>query len=287
MNILLLTSKKDIGEEVANIEFLNNSKVIWCKNESEISLEQIPDIIIADYNFIVNSEIFIKHFRNSHVPVIVIIDDLLEYYEEIFENIVPYQVIKYPFDINFLKLNILTAYIKSNEFAKLTKRNKEVKISHTPIIDNSNDVNFYQNQILRSKFLYYSSLNALFEAIFVIDEDLNIILENNAWKKFKQQLGIDQVTLGETIDILAKKFKGFKISEYILALKLGDTFIEKDVEVKPGLYCEIYKSPIKDENDYVSRVITVIKDTTDYHKAQEIVRKSEKSFVNLWNFYLK
>lgn len=283
MNILLLTENDQLYN-ILRSDSSNNFQVFWYNDDSKIEFDTIPDVIIANHNVIKNSEILKNFLKNIYLPVIILVDEANNINEVLFENVTPYQILKYPIDFNVLKLNILTAYFNSKEFLKLKKQKKDLEVSLNKVIEKSLDINFYENQILKSKYLYYSSLNALNEAIFVVDEDLNIILENNAWKELKKRVNLEEITLGETIDILAKKLRGFKLSEYILALKLGDEFIEKDVEIVPGLFCEIQKSPIKDEDGYVSRVITVIKDITEYHKAQELIKKSEKKFRELMEF---
>lgn len=283
MNVLLLTENDQIYN-VLKSDISNNFQVFWYDDETKINFETKPDVVIVNYNIINRSEFLKNLFKNTSIPVIILLEENQSIHEILFEEITPYQILRSPIDFNLLKLNILTAFFNSKEFLKLKKQNKNLEIAFNKAIDNTLDINFYENQIIKSKFLYYSSLNALNEAIFVVDEDLNIILENNAWKELKKRLNINEVTLGETIDILAKKFKGFKLSEYILSLKLGDEFIEKDVEIVPGLFCEIQKSPVKDEDGFVSRVITVIKDITEYHKAQELLKKSEKKFRDLMEF---
>ncbi|MCG8700569.1 MAG: ATP-binding protein, partial [Bacteroidales bacterium] len=138
---------------------------------------------------------------------------------------------------------------------------------------------FYEKQILKSKQMYYSSINSLNESIFVVDEDLNIILENKALKDLKERLEIEEPTLGNSVDIFSKHLGGFKISDYVLILRTGDEIYLEEVQVTPDIIVEIRKKPVFDEDGTVRRVITVIKDITQTIKNEQQINKQKDALA--------
>ena len=172
--------------------------------------------------------------------------------------------------------------MENNKYLKeLKKKEAELKQLEKKLIKEVKSRDFYEKQILRSKKIYYSSFNALKESIFVIDRDLNIILENKALKEFNRRVGINEPTLGNSVEIYSNNLEGFNLSDYILVLRTGEEIYDKEVRVDENTIVEIRKSPVYDENDIVSRVITLVKDITDNKQTEHKLIKSEKQFRDL------
>jgi PAS domain S-box-containing protein len=172
--------------------------------------------------------------------------------------------------------------MENNKYLKqLKKKEAELKQLEKKLIKEVKSRDFYEKQILRSKKIYYSSFNALKESIFVIDRDLNIVLENKALKEFNRRVGINEPTLGNSVDIYSNNLEGFKLSDYILVLRTGEEIYDEEVRIDENTIVEIRKSPVYDENDIVSRVITLIKDITDNKQTEHKLIKSEKKFRDL------
>ncbi len=172
--------------------------------------------------------------------------------------------------------------MENNKYLKeLKKKESELKQLEKKLIKEIKSRDFYEKQILRSKKIYYSSFNALKESIFVIDRDLNIILENKALKEFNRSVGINEPTLGNSVEIYSNNLEGFSLSDYILVLRTGKEIYDKEVRIDDNTIVEIRKSPVHDENDIVSRVITLIKDITDNKQTEHKLIKSEKKFRDL------
>jgi PAS domain S-box-containing protein len=169
----------------------------------------------------------------------------------------------------------------SKYIRELKKKEAELKQLEKKLIKEVRSRDFYEKQILRSKKIYYSSFNALKESIFVIDRDLNIILENKALKEFNRRVGINEPTLGNSVEIYSNNLEGFNLSDYILVLRTGEEIYKEEVRIDDNTIVEIRKSPVYDENEIVSRVITLIKDITSNKQTEHKLIKSEMKFRDL------
>ncbi len=190
-------------------------------------------------------------------------------------------ILERPLNYKALEINIHVAVAKNKLHGELKdKENKLVKLNKK-LSKEVKSTNFYEKQILRSKKIYYSSFNALKESIFVIDRDLNVILENKALKEFNRRVGINEPTLGNSVDIFSNNLDGFKVSDYILVLRTGEEIYYEEVRLNDETIVEIRKSPVLDENEVVARVITSIKDITDNKQTEHNLIRSEKKFRDL------
>ncbi|UCH15379.1 MAG: PAS domain S-box protein [Bacteroidales bacterium] len=192
-----------------------------------------------------------------------------------------HSVIKKPVSEKDLEVNILTAVNKQKYFKELKLKEQKLQNLNKKLTKEVKSRDFYEKQILRSKKIYYSSFNALKESIFVIDRDLNIILENKALKDFNQRVGITEPSLGNSVEIYSNKLEGFGLGDYILVLRTGEEIYYDEVKLNENTIVEIRKSPVLDDNEIVSRVITSIKDITGNKHTEHKLIKSEKKVRDL------
>ena len=187
------------------------------------------------------------------------------------------EVVIRPFDNSILDLKIELAYYKNrcireverteSKEGKINKKlQKEIKLK-----------SFYEKQILHSKQLYYSSFNTLDDAVFLTDPDLNIILENKALKELKKRLGIKEETLGNSVDVFAKISPAFSIADYILTAKTGEEIHHKEIKIGKDIIASVRMKPVFDEEEMVSRVITIIKDITHQVVTSRKIKEQNQS----------
>ena len=75
--------------------------------------------------------------------------------------------------------------------------------------------------------------------------------------------------------------KGFNLSDYILVLRTGEEIYYEEIQLNDDTIVEIRKSPVLDDNEMVSRVITSIKDITGNKHTEHKLIKSEKKVRDL------
>jgi PAS domain S-box-containing protein len=192
-----------------------------------------------------------------------------------------YSFIKKPVSEKELEISICVSVSKHGYLKGLREKEDKLEKLNKKLSKEVKSRDFYEKQILRSKKIYYSSFNALKECIFVIDRDLNIILENKALKNFNKRVGINEPTLGNSVEIFSDNLDGFNLSDYILVLRTGEEIYYEEIQLNENTIVEIRKSPVLDENEIVSRVITSVKDITDNKHTEHKLIRSEKKFRDL------
>jgi PAS domain S-box-containing protein len=133
-------------------------------------------------------------------------------------------------------------------------------------------------QALRnSEHRYRVTIDSMGEAIHVVDQDLRIELLNGPGERWMRQLGIAGDIVGRTIfDVFPFLPDGVR-DEYGRVFAGEGPLIAKETNTIAGreVSTETRKIPVV-EGGRVSRVVTVIRDTTDVVRAQERLRQAEK-----------
>jgi PAS domain S-box-containing protein len=131
----------------------------------------------------------------------------------------------------------------------------------------------------RSEALYRTTIDALADAVHVVDRDLRITLFNARFADWCQELGLATSAAGRTV------FEQFPFlpervdQEYRQIFETGESLTTED-EVTVGgreILTEVRKSPIL-EDGQVARVVTVVRDVTQLRQAERALRKSEERF---------
>jgi PAS domain S-box-containing protein len=131
---------------------------------------------------------------------------------------------------------------------------------------------------------YRLTLDALTDAIHVVDANLDIILHNKTARQRMSSLGIKTELLGQNL-FNAFPFLSEKIqAEYQQVLASGELlFTEEHFEIEGhSKYSEIRKVPIFKKGQ-VSEVVTAIRDTTNRKQMEEELRESEEKYRALYD----
>lgn len=287
LNILIFDNNKS-GNSYLNKKLSPlGYNITYCPNDNEKAIkfarDNNPDLLLINISpsgDLERLKVVEKIVSLLHIPAIIIADEEKKINKKININD-SYTVLKKSLSNNELETNIQIAVFKNKYLIELReKENKLIKLNKK-LTKEVKSTNFYEKQILRSKKIYYSSFNAMKEGIFVIDRDLNIILENKSLKEFNQRVGINEPTLGNSVEIYSNNLKGFNLSDYIIVLRTGEEIYYEEVQLNENTIVEIRKSPVLDENEIVSRVITSIKDITDNKQTEHKLIKSERKFRDL------
>lgn len=270
VRILLCSENKDLinsfVKKLSEKEYKNISKITNLLSVLSVIEEQRPHVLILDYAINGAVELITK----ADIPILIL-NDKNDIKKKSIQS--EFAVIGVNSEADVIDLSIENLYYK-NRLQKEVRRteNKEQKVNQK-LLKELRQVAFYEQQLLRSKQMYYSSLNALDDSIFVIDTDLNIVLENKAFKQFKKHMHIDTSTLGDSVDALCKHLNGFSMAEYILMMKTGEELKAETIQLSNNFTGEVTKKPIFDEDETVTRVITVIKDVTDKYKNEQKIKE--------------
>ncbi|HNY13630.1 MAG TPA: PAS domain-containing protein, partial [Candidatus Wallbacteria bacterium] len=126
-----------------------------------------------------------------------------------------------------------------------------------------------ENALKRSERLYYTTINSMFDWIFVIDEEMKIVLMNAAFKAINEELGLESDLVGKHISALAHFLSKDLEEEYGRIFTGGhELFIENTLKIGGrALILEIRKTPVFD-GEKVVRVVTNIRDITERKRVE-------------------
>jgi len=142
-----------------------------------------------------------------------------------------------------------------------------------------------ENALKRSERLYYTTINSMFDWIFVIDEELNIVLMNEAFRAVNDELGLESDLIGKHISVLAPFLSKDPEEEYARIFTSGrEFFFGNTLEIKGRpMILEIRKTPVFD-GDKVVRVVTNIRDVTERKRAEEEIKTARKELLEKHSF---
>lgn len=139
-----------------------------------------------------------------------------------------------------------------------------------------------ETALRESEEQYRSMIDAMGEAMHVIDADFRIILLNPSFEKWLNTLGLDSNISGkkifEVFPFLSEKVR----SEYEQVFLTGQALITEETSILKGeeIITQTRKIPIIEEGR-VKRVLTVIEDVTRNRKAVEALRESNEKYQSL------
>jgi len=137
--------------------------------------------------------------------------------------------------------------------------------------------------LLASEKQYESTLNSLGFPLQVVDENLDIVLVNNALTKWLETLNLNPDIIGKNLfDAFPFLPEGVK-DEYQQVISVGRTLttIEVNIINDYPITTETRKIPIV-ENGNVVRIITVIRDISEQKKTEQELREIAERYSNLF-----
>ena len=131
---------------------------------------------------------------------------------------------------------------------------------------------------------YRHTLDAMPDAIHVIDRDRRLVLLNAAFQKWNQKLGLKTDVLGTSLFEVFPFLPGKIREEYQQVFDSGQTLATTEETLIDGrtFTSEIRKIPVT-QNGTVVRIVTVIHDITKRKRAEISLRESEEKFRELAN----
>jgi len=138
------------------------------------------------------------------------------------------------------------------------------------------------NELRRSETQYRSTIDAMTDALHVVDRDLRILLINRAFLEWHGVLGLTVDVLGkrlgEVYDFLPPEVE----QEYKQVFDTGRTLTTEETTRVGGedIITETRKIPIVEEENVV-KVVTIIRDITERKKMELALRRSEAKFRSL------
>ncbi|MCU0692345.1 MAG: PAS domain S-box protein [Polyangiaceae bacterium] len=124
---------------------------------------------------------------------------------------------------------------------------------------------------------YSTTIDAMPEAIHVVDEDLRIMLMNRSGLRWARQLELANEPLGRSIFEVYPFLSESVRAEYELVFARGDPLMTEERNTLHGteIVTETRKIPVV-QGGKVTEVVTVVRDITELTRAQQRLRQSEK-----------
>src|SRR5208337_1815094 len=163
----------------------------------------------------------------------------------------------------------------TKELQRLRRRIAELEAEET-------ELKQAEEALQESELQYRSALNSMGDAIHVIDKNLRVVLFNDAFKRWNEELGLENNVINrklfEIFPFLSAKVR----DEYRRVFNTGETLVtEESTKINEREFVtETRKIPIC-EGGKVVRVVTIIYDITARKRAEEALIESEEKYRDL------
>jgi PAS domain S-box-containing protein len=128
-----------------------------------------------------------------------------------------------------------------------------------------------------SELLYRKTIDAMEDAIYVVDRDLRVTLFNATFGRWCEELGLPTSPLHRPLPEVVSGFSDEDREEYRRVFETGRTHVaeERLTIGERTLLAETRKIPVK-EGPTVTRVVTVIRDIVERKRLDEQIRQTQK-----------
>ncbi|MCU0613415.1 MAG: PAS domain S-box protein, partial [Candidatus Eisenbacteria bacterium] len=136
----------------------------------------------------------------------------------------------------------------------------------------------------QSEARYRTTLEAMSDAIHVVDRDLRILLFNQAFRAWIVRLGLPKDPIGQTLFEVFPFLPAAVEDEYRRVFVTGELLVTEETSsvADRQITTETRKIPMV-ENGVVVSVVTAIRDITDRRNSERALRESEERYRGLFD----
>jgi PAS domain S-box-containing protein len=133
-------------------------------------------------------------------------------------------------------------------------------------------------ELQSSEKLYRTTIDAMSDAIHLVDSDLKITMISGTFMEWCERLGFNEDIIGQPIDRVCPFLNAEAIKEYRRVFREGEIIVTEDVQEFGGqtIITETQKIPVV-ESGRVKRVVTAIRDISERKRQEKILRLTQFS----------
>lgn len=139
------------------------------------------------------------------------------------------------------------------------------------------DIAQLRQALRESELRFRTTLNAMGDAIHIVDTDWQIVFFNTAFTRWDQELGLPTDVVGRTLFDVFPFLSDKVVREYEQVVESGDTLVTEEItEVHDQVFVtETRKIPLF-RRGKVFEVVTVVRNLTDIRRTEETLERTEK-----------
>jgi len=190
-----------------------------------------------------------------------------------------------PFNDRELEINISFALFRHKSKRQLKVWESKSQELKQNIKQKRQAIREANSKVQKTEDLFSSTLDALSEAVFVLDIDFNIVYANKRQLEFTHKFFPQKDIVGLSYFEVYSDFSSEKIKNQYLRVFYEATTIKQEEsyqEAEQTRYLEVTKSPIVRENQ-VLYVVTTVTDITSERNQRLEIAQAEQNLTNLLN----